>query len=223
MSQTQKMPYNVLFTQWTDSAAYAHSPEPFITGEGEYSDSLSKLYNGQTFFEYHGDYYCINSWADYYYWYTKKYSHYFKDPLLYEFYYWSQNELEMVRYIASYSYKGRIYPSYITLGFEEETNVLINRMGSNKYLASNEKQIKKIKKLAKKQKKMPVQEKYTQEKETYYNFNKKPVNVSSRVSTKNLSSKTTNRQIINKSSDNSKTSNSSNKLKSAASKEKIKK
>ncbi len=175
--QTHQTPYQIVYTQWSDSAIFKQSPEPFVSGIGEYSDTLSHIYNEMTFYEYNGEYYCINSWADYYYWFTKKYSYYFENPLLYDYYYWSRNNLEMAKYIASYNYKGRFYPSFIKLDFKDKVNS-IYKINNHKYIASNQSQIQKFKKQASKPKKVTSYTKYDKENKTYYSFNKTPSNIS---------------------------------------------
>ena len=77
---------------------------------------MSDLYDGETFYEYDGEYYLIENWADYYYWFIKKYWWRFDTPLLYEYYYITGNDLGMCSYIASH-YEGRYYPARILVNF----------------------------------------------------------------------------------------------------------
>ncbi len=131
------------FFKWSDPITYELSQEPYISGYGYYSDSLSNVFENKDFYEYNNEYYCIESWADYYYWYTKKYWHLFDNPAVYEYYYWTKNDLGMASYIASYRYRGEYYPSTIKLIFKDET--IPNRLSSNKFIAINDRQIKRMK------------------------------------------------------------------------------
>lgn len=128
----------ITFLQWSDPGAFVLSRSPLITGYGTYSDSLSNLYRGKTFYEYNDEYYIIESWADYYYWFTKKYSYMFKNPELYEIYYLSSNNFGMASYIASQNFLGKKYPSLIKIDFLD-SEVELNKLADEKYLAINTK------------------------------------------------------------------------------------
>ncbi|MEN8123388.1 MAG: hypothetical protein ABFS35_23825 [Bacteroidota bacterium] len=127
----------VAWYKWSDPIAFQLSPSPLITGYGYYSDSFSNANNGVQYYEYAGEYYPINSWADYYYWYVNKYWYYFTDADLYEYYYWNNDDFGMARYIASKKYKCRYYPSRIYISFGIK-HVHINRLYVNSpYIAYN--------------------------------------------------------------------------------------
>lgn len=142
----QKM-HTVAWYNWSNPITYQLSPSPYITGYGYYSDSLSNANDGVTFYEYNGEYYPVKSWADYYLWYVNEYWFHFIDPELYEYYYMTKNDFEMARYIAGRSYLGRYYPSRICISFVNK-EVEINRLhDGSRYIASNDKQVKKLKRL----------------------------------------------------------------------------
>jgi hypothetical protein len=129
------------YCNWSNPVTFELSPSPIIKGYGYYSDSLSSVFDGKRYYEYNDEYYSIESWADYYYWYTKAYWYNFEDPDLYEFYYLTKNDYGMASYIASKKYQGKYYPSLITLNFGE-LNVINNRLVTNQYLAVNDRRLK---------------------------------------------------------------------------------
>lgn len=131
------------YFKWSDPITFKLSPSPHITGYGYYSDSLSNVFENKDFYEYNNEYFCIESWADYYYWYTKKYWHLFENPAVYEYYYWTKNDLGMASYIASYNYKGEYYPSSIKLVFKNKE--IENRLATNKYIATNDREFSRLK------------------------------------------------------------------------------
>ena len=131
------------YFDWSNPTTFNLSPSPVITGYGFYSDSLSEAFDDKTFYEYNDDYYCIESWADYYYWFTQKYSYQFNDPQLYEYYYWIKDDYGMASYITSYKYLGKYYPSLIKLNFGDLT-VKNNRLINDKFFAQNDKEIKRF-------------------------------------------------------------------------------
>lgn len=132
--------FTISYLQWSNPTSFQLSPSPNIKGYGFYSDSLSNIYKGATFYEYNGEYYRINSWADYYYWFVKKYWFLFVDGAHYEFYYLTNNDLGMASYISSYKYSGKYYPSSILIDFEDEI-VSENRLASNVYFINNNKEL----------------------------------------------------------------------------------
>lgn len=139
---SQKAP-TIVYYNWSNPTTFELSPSPIIKGYGYYSDSLSTVYNGKRFYEYNREYYCIQSWADYYYWFTKEYWYRFKNPDLYEYYYMTKDDYGMASYIASSNYLGRYYPSLITLNFGD-MNVKENRLMTDQYLARNDRRIKNL-------------------------------------------------------------------------------
>jgi hypothetical protein len=136
-SQTSK---TIDYFNWSNPSIFHTSPSPIITGYGTYSDSLSLVFEGKAFYEYNDEYYCIESWADYYFWFTQKYWFEFNDPGLYEYYYWTKDDFGMTSYIASHKYLGKYYPSLIKLNFGN-TAVEENRLNTNRYIAQNTKAI----------------------------------------------------------------------------------
>ncbi len=109
--------HNIPYYNWSNKVAFMTSPSPLVTGYGLYSDSLSNVNDGINFYEYNGEYYPIETWADYYYWYVKKYWYQFDDPGLYEFYYLAEDDFGMAQYICSNSYRGRMYPTRFVVSF----------------------------------------------------------------------------------------------------------
>ena len=133
------------YYKWSDPEAFQLSPSPRITGYGYYSDSLSKIFDGKTFYEHNGEYYLIESWADYYYWFVKEYWFKFQDPQLYDYYYWGADDRGMASYIASNKYLGKYYPSSIFVDFGDKP-LLNNRLAENEYFADDDKEIEALKK-----------------------------------------------------------------------------
>ena len=139
----QKM-RSVEWYNWSNPISYQLSPSPYSVGYGFYSDSLSKINNGATFYEANGEYYQIESWADYYFWYVNEYWYQFQNPELYEYFYGIKDDFQMAKYIAGRSYQGRYYPSDIYLVFNGK-EVDYNRLNKNsRYVASNERQIRRL-------------------------------------------------------------------------------
>lgn len=113
---------------WSNPNAFLFGPTPLIKGYGELSDSLKMMHDGGTFYEINDTYYSINTWADYYYWFTQRYWFMFRRPVLeYEFYYLTNNTIEMIKYIASPNYEGKIYPTTFTLDAPIVGNRLFDR------------------------------------------------------------------------------------------------
>lgn len=131
------------YSKWSNSVTYKQGSSPIITGEGELSDSLSKLYSGNFFYEFNNEYYAIETWADYYYWFTQKYFYMFEMPELYSFYYFNKDDFGMASYIASDKYLYKHYPSKFTLSFMNKP-VKINRLDKIQYQALNDKQEKRL-------------------------------------------------------------------------------
>ncbi len=137
--------HTVEYFNWSNPNTFNLSPSPIIKGYGFYSDSLSEIFDGKTFYEHNDEYYCIESWADYYYWFTQKYSCKFSNPELYEYYYWIEDNFGMTSYIASYKYLEEYYPSLVKLNFGDLT-VKNNRLIDDKYFAQNVKEIERFNK-----------------------------------------------------------------------------
>jgi len=130
--------------KWSDPTSFKLSPSPKITGYGYYSDSLAKLFDGKTFYVHNGEYYLIESWADYYYWFVKEYWFKFQDPQLYEYYYWGADDYGMASYIASNKYLGKYYPSSVFVDFGDKP-LLNNRLAESEYLVTNDEEIEALK------------------------------------------------------------------------------
>lgn len=135
----------VPYYKWSDPTAYKTSPSPIIKGYGYYSDSLSNMFDGTTFFEHNSEYFAIESWADYYYWFVQEYSYAFEDPQLYEYYYWAKDDYGMASYIASEKYLGRTYPSSIQIAFGDRIGKE-NRLDPAYDVEIDEKEIKQLEK-----------------------------------------------------------------------------
>lgn len=138
IGQTNVVPYY----NWSNPTTFSTSSSPLIYGYGELSDSLSKEYNCRMVFAYNEDYYLINSWADYYLWYTKKYHHQFDSPQLYEYYYLTNDDLEMSRFVAQ-NFIGYYYPSKIVISFPGK-EIEQNYLATNQFIPDNDKTIKKL-------------------------------------------------------------------------------
>jgi hypothetical protein len=109
--------YTVPYYDWSNHTAFMLSPSPLISGYGYFSDSLSKAHPDTTFYEYGGEYYPIMSWADYYFWYVRKFWYQFNEPSIYEFYYITGNDYGMAQYICGNYFEGYMYPSRIVVSF----------------------------------------------------------------------------------------------------------
>lgn len=129
--------HTIEYYNWSDPETFNIGPSPIIKGYGSYSDSLSNAFNGKIFYEYNNEYYCIESWADYYYWFTQAYRHQFEDPQLYEYYYFAKDDYGMASYIASNKYRGKFYPSNIMISFADQ-NFENNRLENAKYITSSD-------------------------------------------------------------------------------------
>ena len=101
----------VSYFNWSNETTFKASQSPKIVGYGEMSSILSSDLNVD-FFVFGDEYFKIDSWASYYYWFTQKYFYLFEEPELYEYFYETNNDLEMVRYISQ-NYRGEFLPSEI--------------------------------------------------------------------------------------------------------------
>lgn len=93
-----------LFTinNWSDSTMFRWA-HPTIRGYSDLSDSLAQAIPGKAeFYHFDGTYYAVNSWADYYNWFTKAYWFRFKRPVLeYETFYLLGDNFMMVDWLYS--------------------------------------------------------------------------------------------------------------------------
>ncbi len=121
------------FYQWSNPMTFQMSTTPLVKGKAELSDSLSRVYEGKQFYEYNGEYYAIDSWADYYLWFTKKYWHQFENPVLYEFYYHQKDDLLMAKFVAT-NFIGNMYPAFVSVEFYQNAPD-VNKMNNAKYFA----------------------------------------------------------------------------------------
>ncbi len=133
------------YFNWSNPETFKSSPSPIIKGYGYYSDSLSKVFNGKEFYVHNSEYYCIESWADYYYWFTQEYRQLFEDPQIYEYYYFAGDDYGMASYIASNKYQGDFYPSPITLSFKDRI-AKTNRLATASYIPRNDEEIESLNK-----------------------------------------------------------------------------
>ena len=136
-------PNSIDYYDWSSPETFKLSPSPIIKGYGYYSDSLSKIYDGKTFYVHNDEYYCIESWADYYYWFTQEYRHLFNDPQIYEYYYFANDDYGMASYIASNKYLGDYYPSSVKINFPDQA-IEYNRLENDKFFASDQKKVNKL-------------------------------------------------------------------------------
>ncbi len=114
----------ISFRDWANPLIFQHAPEPFVTGYGIHSDSLQKAY-GSIFYELDGEYLAIESWADYYYWFTQKYPVLFRQPSsVYSAYYYLNDLPGMIRFVfLNDNYKGDYFPSSVRINFDNKEQV----------------------------------------------------------------------------------------------------
>lgn len=126
--QSQNIVTTVDFFNWDNSEVFQRSPMPNIKEYGPKSDSISNALDVKEVLFFNGKYYPIKSWADYYRWFVRRYSHLYFFPDLYEFYYLSGDNLGMVSYIAGDYYQGLYYPSNILVSFGDKGSEFVNRL-----------------------------------------------------------------------------------------------
>lgn len=95
-AQTQQA---VHYSKISDPVFFKTMAQPWITGYGQYSDSLANLNNGTIFFEHNGTYFPITTWADYHRWFIKKFWYKFEEPALFEYFYLTENDYGMALYL----------------------------------------------------------------------------------------------------------------------------
>ena len=120
-------------TRWSDPVAWQNSSTPSIKAFGEQSDSLKNIY-GMQFLFHNQRYYHVNSWADYYLWFTQKYSYMFNlSAELYKFYYNSGDNFAMMDYVFNY-FRGGILPTIrVDLGNGDKHDVRNFEFNSNRF------------------------------------------------------------------------------------------
>ena len=105
--------------EFSNPTFYHTSSTPAIKEYGPLSDSLSKAYNQKDFFIIDDTYFGVNSWADYFRWFTHKYQQHFgrEQALLYEFYYETKNDVFMARVIADNGFFKRLLGNRVLIDF----------------------------------------------------------------------------------------------------------
>jgi len=132
----------VSYSNWSNPVAYELSTPPLIQGNGYYSDSLSQVFDGATFYVHDNEYIAIETWADYYLWYTKKYSYNWHKPELYQYYYYSNDDYGMASYIAQ-NFTGAFYPTRIQVSFPGK-EIENNHLADERYIPKDAKEMKKL-------------------------------------------------------------------------------
>ncbi|MFK7951383.1 MAG: hypothetical protein AB8B73_00950 [Ekhidna sp.] len=86
---------------WDDPVVFKNSGNPYVRSYGELSDSLSSLTDKKIDFYYHdNEYFAVQSWADYFNWFTTKYWYRFAISTdVYKFHYLTGNNVEMMRFL----------------------------------------------------------------------------------------------------------------------------
>ena len=141
--------YKVPYYNWSNPETFQLSPSPIIKGSGELSDSLLAIFDVESVYECNEEYYLINSWADYYEWYTTKYWFQFELPELYQYYYNIDDEYGMVNFIAN-NFKGSYYPSKIAITTQDNDQILAH-WSTKKILGNNKEKVFKYTKRLQKQ------------------------------------------------------------------------
>ncbi len=113
--------YSISHRDWSNALIFKYSPQPLVTGYGILSDSLKEVH-GSVFYELNGEYMAIETWADYYYWFTQRYEVLFRQSsALYSTYYFLNDIKGMIRYVFfDQNYKGDYFPSAIRIQFEND-------------------------------------------------------------------------------------------------------
>ncbi len=120
----------ITVANWDNEIYFQNSRNPVIKNYGPLSDSLSSTYDVDFLF-YDDKYFALNSWADYYYWYSQRFWYLLPFTYsLYEYYYHTKNNFGMVGIVVGNSYLGRYYPSYITIEIEDEN--MLNRLSTKR-------------------------------------------------------------------------------------------
>lgn len=133
---------SIAYYYWSDPMTYKRTRRPLISAYGPLSDSLSNEYDGNDFFEHNDTYYQVNSWADYYLWFTKEYWWQFNHPVQYEFFYYAKDNLGMVTYLAT-NFVGTWYPAPVKVNFlNHSPNV--NKICNPKYHVKNSRQLARL-------------------------------------------------------------------------------
>ncbi|ANQ51256.1 hypothetical protein KMW28_16865 [Flammeovirga yaeyamensis] len=118
--------------------AFSKSASPHITGRGPLSDSLSHSNMVFDYYEAKGKYYPIESWADYFYWMSKKYAFLFNQPDVFEHFYEQKDNVQMIKYL-SINFSVWHFPSTIRIKPHSELPSHMNRFSNLFHLVANEK------------------------------------------------------------------------------------
>ncbi|MEQ6167108.1 MULTISPECIES: hypothetical protein [unclassified Ekhidna] len=107
--------------QWSDPITFEVSKTPLVKEYGSLSDSLKGEFGVDFYFNsIENRYYAVESWADYYYWFTHLYPYLFRESiLLYDHFYQSGDNAGMASFILSDNYLLDYYPSSFVLFFPE--------------------------------------------------------------------------------------------------------
>lgn len=123
--------------EFDDYDAFVDSPPPYITGKGEKSDSLSYSNLIYEYYEVENQYYEIESWADYYYWLSKKYTYLFNKPEIFEHFYEMKDNVQMIKYL-SFNYSVWHFPSSIKIKPHEELASHENRFSISNHIIKSQ-------------------------------------------------------------------------------------
>lgn len=97
-------------TNWDSPVVWHNSSTPTIKRYGDQSDSLRAVYEVDFLF-HNGLYYHVNSWADYFLWFTQRYSYRFNlNVALYKYYYDAKDNWAMMDFVFN-TYRGGIFPT----------------------------------------------------------------------------------------------------------------
>lgn len=125
--------------RWDDPVAWQNSSTPTIKAFGEHSDSLKSAY-GAEFLYHSSQYYHVTNWADYYLWFTQKYSYLFSmNADLYKFYYESGDNYAMMDYVFNFSRGGNLPTIWVDLGNGQQEDVRSYAFDNNSFYREEKK------------------------------------------------------------------------------------
>ncbi|MBD0403799.1 hypothetical protein [Flammeovirga sp. EKP202] len=138
VAHAQRTSYKeITVDQFDDYEAFVNSPPPHITGKGIKSDSLSYSNLVYEYYEAEDQYYAIESWADYYYWLSKKYTYLFNKPEIFEHFYQMKDNVQMIKYL-SFNYSVWHFPSSIKIKPHEALATHENRLSISYHIIKSE-------------------------------------------------------------------------------------
>lgn len=129
-------PKGVSYFNWSNPTSFEVSTPPRVVGYGVLSSTLSKTFNVD-FFVFGDEYFKIDTWASYYYWFTQRYFYLFDQPDLYEFFYETKNDRGMVKFIAEH-YRGKSLPSKINFRGISSNKAILAKGNSVNSVSLNE-------------------------------------------------------------------------------------